>query len=201
MIYSDLSQAPRGHYRTILADYPAQFKTWSAKGTGRSAEQHYALMPADDVRRLPVAELATKDCALFFWFVKSNLPEALAIVSAWGFAYKTLAFTWVKHNPVTGRFPISMGMWTRTGSEQCILATRGAPKRLSKGVREVVLAPRREHSRKPEEIYPAVESLVAGPYLELFARQSRAGWDCWGNQTDHFAASPPVAVSDFARAS
>jgi N6-adenosine-specific RNA methylase IME4 len=78
------------------------------------------------------------------------------------------------------------------GSEQCILATRGKPKRLSKGVREVVLAPRREHSRKPEEIYPAVESLVAGPYLELFARQSRAGWDCWGNQTDHFAASTPL---------
>jgi N6-adenosine-specific RNA methylase IME4 len=193
--YSDFAKLPRSHYGCVLADYPAQFKTWSARGTGRSAEQHYKLMSADDVRRLPVAELAAKDCALFFWFVKSNLPEALAIVDAWGFAYKTLAFTWVKHNPITGCFPISMGMWTRTGSEQCILATRGSPKRLSKGVREVVLAPRREHSRKPEEIYPAIESLVAGPYLELFARQSRAGWDCWGNQTDHFAApsSPETA--------
>jgi N6-adenosine-specific RNA methylase IME4 len=72
----------------------------------------------------------------------------------------------------------------------------GAPRRLSKGVREVVLAPRREHSRKPEEIYPAVESLVAGPYLELFARQHRAGWDCWGNQTSHFAtASSPFPLA------
>jgi N6-adenosine-specific RNA methylase IME4 len=196
MTFSDFAQIPRGRYGAILCDYPAEFKTWSAKGTGRSAEQHYALMPAEDVRQLPVAELAAKDCALFFWFVKSNLPEALAIVDAWGFVYKTLAFTWVKHNPVTGLFPISMGMWTRTGSEQCILATRGAPKRL--GVREVVLAPRREHSRKPEEIYPAVESLVSGPYLELFARQSRAGWDCRGNQTDHFAAStPPPRLAEY----
>jgi N6-adenosine-specific RNA methylase IME4 len=114
MTFSDFAQIPRGHYGTILADYPAQFKTWSAKGTGRSAEQHYSLMSANDVRQLPVAELAAKDCALLFWFVKSNLLEALSIVDAWGFSYRTIDFTWVKFNATTGSFPISMGMWTRT---------------------------------------------------------------------------------------
>ena len=79
-----------------------------------------------------------------------------------------------------------MGHWTRGNPEQCLLFTLGAPERLSAGVRKLIVAPRREHSRKPDEQYAAIEALCPGPYAELFARQHRPGWDAWGNQTDRF---------------
>jgi len=79
-----------------------------------------------------------------------------------------------------------MGYWTRANPEQCLLATRGHPKRIGRDVRRWIDAPRREHSRKPDEIYERIERLVDGPYLEMFARQTRDGWDAWGNETDKF---------------
>ncbi|MNQ97153.1 hypothetical protein D3C85_1127850 [compost metagenome] len=79
-----------------------------------------------------------------------------------------------------------MGYWTRKQAEICIMFTRGKPRRIGKGVRQIIEAPRREHSRKPDETHDRVQALVAGPYLELFARQPRAGWAVWGNQTDKF---------------
>src|SRR5262249_24906376 len=83
-----------------------------------------------------------------------------------------------------------LGYWTRSNSEVCLLATRGKPKRLNADVRQGIIAPRREHSRKPDCVHERIERLVAGPYLELFARQRRPGWDCWGYEVDKFAPSP-----------
>jgi N6-adenosine-specific RNA methylase IME4 len=80
-----------------------------------------------------------------------------------------------------------MGYWTRANTEPCLLATRGRPKRLNADVRQAIIEPRREHSRKPDGIHKRIERLVAGPYLELFARQQRPGWDVWGNEVDKFA--------------
>jgi N6-adenosine-specific RNA methylase IME4 len=80
------------------------------------------------------------------------------------------------------RFPIGCGYWTRANPEQCLLATRGHPSRRSRGVRKLVVAPRREHSRKPDEIYERIEALCDGPYLEMFARHSRPGWAAWGTE-------------------
>jgi N6-adenosine-specific RNA methylase IME4 len=174
-------------FGVIAADPPWQFKVWSKKGTGRSAEQHYATMSNQDIKRLPVAGLAAESCALFLWVVDCQLDVGLETMRAWGFKFVTRGFDWVKYNHTTGKFSIGMGMTTRTGAEQCLLGTRGSPKRLSKGVRQVIAEPRREHSRKPDKFFTQVEELYPGPYLELFARQTRPNWTCWGLEIGKFS--------------
>ena len=120
------------------------------------------------------------------------MPDALQVIDAWGFVYKTCAFTWLKGTTLP-LFPdepmkdkMGLGHWTRANSEVCLLATRGKPKRMDAGVRQVIQAPLREHSRKPDEVYERVERLVEGPYLELFARRRWPGWEAWGNETGKF---------------
>ena len=183
----------RNHYRVILADPPWTFSTRSNKGKDRSPEQHYQCMTLDDIKALPVAEIAAKDCALFMWVIDTHLEMAFDVLRAWGFTYKTKGFNWVKLNadgsPFTG-----MGFWTRANpedcllatTEDCLLATSGSPKRSAKDVRRLIMSPRREHSRKPDETYDSIERLVDGPYCELFGRQSRPGWHVWGNETTKF---------------
>lgn len=131
------------------------------------------------------------DCALFMWIVGAHLLEAIDLAAAWGFAYKTDAFIWTKprgDTPDLFRQQHSMGMgyWTRKEAETCLLFTRGRPKRIGKGVRQIIEAPRREHSRKPDETHARIQALVAGPYLEMFARAPRPGWTVWGNETAKF---------------
>lgn len=137
---------------------------------------------------MPVADLAAKDCALFMWAVDCMLPEAIQIGTAWGFKFKTVAFTWAKSKMNGDGFHIGLGYWTRGNPEQCLLFTRGTPKRKSASIRQLIVSPRREHSRKPDEIAGQIEALVDGPYLEMFARTQRPGWDVWGNEVDKFAA-------------
>lgn len=100
--------------------------------------------------------------------------------------YKTCAFSWLKTSLEDGRPIIGTGYWTRANTEVCLLATRGRPARLHADVHQAIVSPRREHSRKPDQIHDRIERLVGGPYCELFARQSRKGWKCWGNQIDKF---------------
>lgn len=186
---------PKGHFGAILADPPWPFATWSHKGQGRSGEAHYGTMSHADMEAMPIASLAAPDCILFIWIVQTQIPQAVRLIDAWGFNQKSVAFAWMKGDGLP-LFPddittqIGMGKWTRAEFEQCWLATRGTPKRLDAGVRQVVLEKRREHSRKPDGIHERIERLVAGPYLELFARQKRQGWTVWGNQTEKF---PEVA--------
>lgn len=191
-----------GSYGAILADPPWAFRTWSGKTMTphRTSNDHYATMPLEALEALPVSKLAARDCALFMWVVDSHLPEALKLAEAWGFKYKTRALVWEKTTHL-GNSMIGMGYWTRKQTEacyvftngeeteECLLFTRGHPKRVSKSVRQLIKAPRREHSRKPDDTYERIEALVAGPYLELFARCSRPGWDAWGNETNKFAAA------------
>ena len=150
------------------------------------AERHYKTMEMTDVAGLPVQDLAAKDSVLLLWAVDCMIPQALEIGQLWGFKFKTVAFTWVKRTQ-TLTFHIGLGYWTRGNPEQCLLFTRGKPKRQSASVRQLIDARRREHSRKPDEQYGRIETLLPGPYLELFARTERAGWDSWGNQSGHFA--------------
>ena len=119
------------------------------------------------------------------------------VIRSWGFTYKTVGFYWAKLNRGRGGMMIDqrdfftgMGFWTRANPEPCLLATRGKPKRRSGGVRKLVIAPRREHSRKPDEVHERIEQLCDGPYLELFARQTRPGWDAWGMQSGLFDDGP-----------
>ena len=171
-------------YGAILCDPPWTFKTWSAKGEGRSAKRHYDTMSLPEMRQLTLP--AADHCALFMWVVDAHMPDALDLISAWGFVYKTVAFIWVKPS-------IGMGYWSRKQAELCLLATRGKPKRLSGGVRQVIEAPRREHSRKPDETYERIEQLVGGPYLEMFARQSWPGWQSSGAEVNKFALEGAAA--------
>lgn len=202
-------------YGAIYADPPWQYTLWSPKGMGRSpdgmiphpfgdgqnnnAERHYKTMPLADIMALPVGQLSAPDCALFMWCIDSMLPQAIATGEAWGFTFKTVAFVWAKlrrEGSTRGddlddtwdkTFPMGTGYWTRANPELCLLFTRGAPKRQSRSVRKLVVAPRREHSRKPDRVRDDIERLVAGPYLELFARSAALGWDAWGNEVDKFS--------------
>jgi N6-adenosine-specific RNA methylase IME4 len=176
----------RNKYGVIYADPPCSFRTWSAKGTGRSAISHYDCLSFDALAGLPIADLAAGDCVLFLWAVDPLLDRAFELIRAWGFEYKTVAFYWVKQNKKTDGFFTGLGYWTRANPEQCLLAIRGKPKRRGTDVRKLIIEPRREHSRKPDEVTERIERLVDGPYVELFARESRLGWDCWGNQTGLF---------------
>jgi N6-adenosine-specific RNA methylase IME4 len=162
-------------YGAILCDPPWLFKTYSAKGRGRSPKYQTEDSSALATMQIPAAA----DCALLMWSVDSHLAQAISLMGAWGFQYKTVAFIWVKPQ-------IGLGYWTRKEAELCLLGTRGKPKRLSRAVRQVIYAPRREHSRKPDEIYGRIEALVDGPYLEMFARQQWPDWTAWGNEVGKF---------------
>jgi len=174
-----------GAYQVIYADPAWRFKTRSEKGRGRSPEQHYRTIDLPKMKQLPVWALAAPNCALVMWVYDPMLPEALELINAWGFKFKTRLFDWVKETS-SGEDAFGLGYWTRKGGEQCWLATRGSPRRRAKDVRQYCRAELREHSRKPEEIARRVERLLPGPYCELFSRTSREGWDSWGDQTGKF---------------
>lgn len=176
-------------FATILADPPWTFETRSEKGKEFSPERHYKCMKIPEIKALPVADVAEKDCVLLMWAVDPLLDVAFDVLKAWGFTYKTVGFYWVK----TGRgyrAHKGMGYWTRANPEVCLLATRGKPRRLSSNVDRLILAPRGRHSEKPHIAYDRTEALVAGPYLEMFARYGRPGWRQWGNQVGLLGGVP-----------
>lgn len=190
----------RNHYGAILADPPWLFNNlWGGRPKkagnnypSRAIERHYDLMEDDEIAALPVADLAAQNCVLFMWTCWPVLQRSFAILDAWGFTYKTCALSWMKADPyrlfADDKTPFAgLGYWTRANTEPCLLATRGRPKRLNADVRQGIIAPRREHSRKPDGIHGRIERLIAGPYCELFARQKRPGWDVFGNEMDKFA--------------
>ena len=188
MAFDDL---PKGHFGAILADPPWHFETWG-EGGARNVTAKYNTMQVAEIAALPVHSLAADNCTLFMWAVWPKLFEAVQVIEGWGFTYKTCAFSWMKADPyrlfADDATPFAgMGYWTRANTEPCLLATRGKPKRLNADVRQGIIAPRREHSRKPDCIHDRIERLVAGPYLELFARAKRPGWTVWGNETDKFS--------------
>ncbi len=189
-------------YGAILADPPWDFKVWYAGGWRntpggrkftRSAPRHYDTMEDNEIAAFPIEKIAAKDCVLFLWTCWPMLQRTFPILDAWGFKYKTCAFCWVKANTQQidmfrddANPRMGMGYWTRANSEICLLATKGRPKRRASDVRQAIVEPLREHSRKPDCIYERIERLVAGPYIELFARQHRPGWDSWGDETSKF---------------
>ena len=173
-------------YSVIYADPPWSFKTYSDKGKDRSPENHYSTMNFKDICNLPVNNIANDNSVLLMWITDPLLDKAFKVIDAWGFKYKTVGFTWAKTNRKKLGFFTGLGYWTRGNPEMCLLATKGKPKRISKSVPQLVVEQRREHSRKPDIMYNHIENLLDGPYIELFARNKRKGWDCWGNQTDKF---------------
>ena len=173
---------PKKKYKCIYADPPWYFKARSSKGEGRNANQHYNCMELKDICDLPVKDIADDDCVLLMWVIDPMLDLAFDVIEAWGFQYKTVGFTWAKTNKSSMGFFTGLGYWTRGNPEMCLLATKGKPKRISKSVPQLVVEQRREHSRKPDIMYKHIENLLEGPYIELFARQQKEGWDSFGNE-------------------
>lgn len=203
---SDMQALPQaGKYRMIAADPPWHFRArtalqmtnWTSR---RDAEKHYPVMGVDDIAALPVRELAAPDAHLLLWITGPLLIEGkhLPIMKAWGFKPSSIAFTWVKLKrsldvrqlrlvaTQESDLHVGLGLTTRKNAEFCLLGRRGNAKRISKRVREIILSPVREHSRKPDEFYRRAVEYAEGPYLELFARQRRPGWDAWGFEVGKF---------------
>ncbi len=186
---------PADDYGVIYADPPWTFSTYSRKGKGRSAEAYYDCMSIEEIKAVPVKEWAAKDSVLLLWTTDPLLEKALAVIHAWGFTYKTVGFYWAKLKRSVPRdlyndrsFFSGLGFWTRANPELCLLATRGSPHRRKANVQKLVISPRREHSRKPDEVYERIEALCEGPYLEIFARSARDGWHNFGIEADAFEA-------------
>jgi N6-adenosine-specific RNA methylase IME4 len=190
---------PRGHFRVALVDPPWRFHAWSHRGEKKGACQHYQTRALDEIRALPVPELMAGDAAMFLWVTQPMLPEALQVITSWQFAYRTVGFIWIKMptrwTPASRRVRprLGLGYHTRSGAEQCWLAIRGRGyKRQCQGVEQVIHAPLREHSRKPDETATRIERLVGDiPKIELFARTRRAGWFSWGSELDRFSEGAP----------
>ena len=149
----------------IYADPPWRY---SQKGLQGAAEKHYPTMSIEELCALPVAELAAPDSVLFLWATFPQLPEALQLIRAWGFTYKSVAF-----------------LWTRGNAEVCLLATRGHPRRQAANIHQFIISPIEAHSKKPDEARDKIVALMGDvPRVELFARQTPPGWDVWGNEVE-----------------
>lgn len=179
-------------YNIIYAD-PAWQYTDNANAGKRGAAHKYPCMSIDDIKALPVPTIAQPDSLLFLWATFPLLQEALDTIKAWDFTYKTAAFVWVKTNSKSYTDFMGMGSLTRSNAEVCLIGTRGKVQRQSKGVRqiiaghepEVIREPIAGHSAKPPIVRHKIVTLAGNiPRCELFARNTAAGWDSWGNEVD-----------------
>lgn len=172
-------------YKTVYADPPWQFQN----RTGKVAPEHkrlnrYPTMSLDAIKKLPVAEISEDKSHLYLWVPNALLPEGLEVMKAWGFEYKTnIIWEKVRHDGMPdGR---GVGFYFRNVTEILLFGIKGNNNRTLDPARSqvnIIRSIKREHSRKPDEIIPIIEACSSGPYIELFARGDRKGWDMWGNQ-------------------
>lgn len=171
-------------YNIIYADPPWSYKDKALAGN-RGACCKYSVMDTKGICDIPIRDIAADDCVLFMWVTMPKLNECFEVIKAWGFEYKTCAFVWIKQNKKSNSLFWGMGRWTRANAEICLIATKGKPKRVAANVHSVVMTPIEEHSKKPNEVRNRIVSLCGDmPRIELFARQSVKGWDCWGNEVE-----------------
>lgn len=154
----DIFRTPK-RYSVVYADPPWTYRDKALAGN-RGAGCKYPVMSIEDICRLPVKELADDDCMLFLWVTMPKLNEAFNVIKAWGFEYKTCAFTWIKQNKKSDSLFWGMGSWTRANAELCLLATKGNPKRASAGVHSVIISHIEEHSKKPAETRDRIVKLL-----------------------------------------
>ena len=180
---------PDKKYQIIYADPPWSYKVWSEdkKVAHGTAKKHYQTMSIVDICNLPVNALADKDCKLFLWATPPCLPEALQVMTAWGFYYKTIVFCWVKTTDKKERPFFGIGHWTASNCELVLggLKKGGRLNRQDKSISQIILSPREEHSKKPDIVRNKIVQFCGDvSRIELFARQRREGWDCWGDQIE-----------------
>jgi len=187
---------PRKRYNVIYADPPWSFRgrKLNAATAGKEVTSHYPVMDVEDIKELPVPDIADDNCLLFLWVPDAHVDHAVQVMECWGFRYVTVAFYWLK--TMSSGVPAAMfGCWTVGGSvEMCLLARRGRVRRACRDVRRLVVDRRRDHSRKPDRVRDDIVRLVGDvPRIELFARTSSPGWDSWGDQVDSVPA--PLGLS------
>ena len=176
-------------FSTILADPPWQFQN----KTGKIAPEHkrlsrYPTMSLNEIMEMPVANLTNETAHLYLWVPNALLADGLAVMKAWGFEYKT-NIIWEKIRKDGGPDGRGVGFYFRNVTEVVLFGVRGKNARtLAPGRKQVniIRSRKREHSRKPDELYDIIEACSRGPYLELFARNTRTGWTGWGNQADDY---------------
>jgi N6-adenosine-specific RNA methylase IME4 len=176
---------PAHSYDLLVIDPPWPFATWSAAGQGKSASQHYRAMTLADIKGLPVRELLKDHAVVLLWTTGPMLEQAVAVMQAWGITFKTeIAWRKVTRN---GKVRMGLGFWARTIHEPVLLDTVGKPRKFTLPSCFDGIA--REHSRKPEEFYQMITERA--PDLrraDLFAREQREGWDCWGDEVGKFSS-------------
>lgn len=172
-------------YNIIYADPPWKYNSRANHKTRfrGGACGHYDLMSMKEIEELPVPELASENCALLLWTTFPYLDEQIKLFEKGGFKYKTLGFSWIKTNAKNGKPFFGVGYYAKSNCECCLLGVKGKMKPVSNKISSCVISPRREHSRKPDEIRKLIVELFGDiPRIELFARQHADGWDCWGNE-------------------
>lgn len=170
-------------YNIIYADPPWKYNTWrDGEGT---AEKHYKTVKVEEIINMKdtIKKISEKDCILFIWITFPCLLDGIKVIKEWGFKYKTCGFNWIKRNKVSDTWFFGLGHWTRANLEICLLATKGAIKRKSNKVSQVIDTHIEEHSKKPAIVRDKITELVGDlPRIELFARQTSEGWDSWGDE-------------------
>ncbi|AVH68183.1 MT-A70 family methyltransferase [Nostoc sp. 'Peltigera membranacea cyanobiont' N6] len=180
----------QGHYQCIVIDPPWFYRLRSKDKTHRNRIP-YQPMQTEEILALPIPELCgSNGCILWLWFTNNHMVEAAQCLQTWGFELKTI-LTWEKVTKDGTKTHLGVGHWLRNSTEHCALAVRGNVKAFSgrtlTNESTILHSPRREHSRKPENFYQLVDKLCPDiTKLEMFARESRVGWDCWGDQADLF---------------
>jgi N6-adenosine-specific RNA methylase IME4 len=186
---SPFTSLPQYQARVILADPPWKYENFSAKGEAKNPVAHYACMTLADIQALPVRELANPDgCALVMWATAPMLPQAIETMAAWGFKFVS-AGAWAKQSSTGAKWAFGTGYCYRSAAEFWLLGQIGKVKYRSHSIRNLIVAPVREHSRKPEQMRADIEKQFDGPRIELFAREAAPGWVAWGNETEKFGAS------------
>ncbi len=185
-----------GRFSTILADPPWRFQN----RTGKVAPEHrrlsrYCTMTVQEICDLPVSAHAESPSHLYLWVPNALLPAGLEVMQAWGFTYKT-NLVWYKVRKDGGPDGRGVGFYFRNVTELLLFGVRGRMRTLDPGRRQVNLfsTRKREHSRKPREVYSLIEDCSPGPYLELFAREAVEGWTCWGDEVETYAETCQVAA-------
>ena len=173
-------------FNIIYADPPWKYRQGKSMGTNfqGAADAQYSCMRPEDIALLPVSSIADDNCILFLWVTFPMLREGLEVIKAWGFEYKTIAFNWVKLNPIALTPFFGVGYYTKSNAEPCLLATRGQAHKLviNNSQSSIILVPRTKHSTKPNEAKERIDKLVGTiPKVELFARKQTEGWVCLGN--------------------
>jgi len=167
-------------FNILYADPPWKYERNKVQG---AAENHYPTMSIEQLCALDVEKITDENCALFLWSTFPFLPEALRLIKAWGFTYKTIAFVWLKQNRKNKDWFFGLGFWTRGNAEICLLATKGKPKRKSAKVSQLIISPIDKHSKKPDIVREKIVELMGDlPRIELFARQTTPGWEVFGNE-------------------